>query len=573
MRGCGFASNSSKGGTPAGRRRSAYNSPVIPELKVLEPQLKQILYGCVEHVQATKAALYLSATHDLNQKTFELVTHYQYNPADRKTVTAHDDLVDRLAVKRTPFFINGLGADQRFAEMLFRQGNDRLLVAPLFSRGRMVGFIDMRDKAGKKPFESPDVSAAEKIAEQMLNVLAQNKLFGLAPLALVETTATPVRTMTAAPNVGEPRATLQPGHVFSAQATKAIEAARQYLTKRQHVTNTGKRALTDAHVDIARLILPAALGMPRTLIACLSAVGQIQNPQGTAARSTVTDDALDLVHTHLQAGLKRLNKPHMTKRGQVSYPFGVQPAPVSAQSISAVVSGPVNPQSVQGLILTVAFERATDEQARQALQIFLTQMEPFIESAIAATGRGDRYLVAERLLEPDFQKYPELADHCRDVAAIAQRFALVLELPSTQVETVRIAALVHDVGLRLLDYDRMYNRANLTPEEMRGLAEHPIVGAALVEPILGQDVAQAVLRHHERADGKGYPSRLAGAQIPLPARIIQIVDAWVAMTSHQPYQPAIPREKAIARIREAAGAQFDGALVERFLGVLPDIVQ
>ena len=547
---------------------------MIPELKTLEAQLKQILYGCVEHVQATKAALYLSSSHDLTQKTYEIVTHYQYNPADRRVVSANDDLVDRLAVKRMPFFVNGLGADHRFAEMLFRQGNDRLLVAPLFARGRMVGFIDMRDKAGKKPFDTPDVDAAKKIADQMIGVLAANNLFGLAPIAVIDEPGHHVtRPNPGAPAIVQPRVVLQPGQVFSAEATKAIEGARQYLSRRQHVTSTGKRTLIDAHIDTVRLILPAALGIPRALIACLSAVGQFTNPQGTVARSTVTDDALDLVHMHLQEGLKRVNKPHMTRRGEIAYPFGVLNAPVSAASIGAVVSGPVNPQSVQGLILTVAFELATAEQARQALQIFLSQMEPAIESAIAAAGRGDRYLVAERLLEPDFQRYPELAEHSRDVAAIAQRFAMVLELPPTQVETVRIAALVHDVGLRLLDYDRMYNRSNLTAEEMRGLAEHPIVGAALVEPILGQEVAHAVLRHHERADGKGYPSRMAGSQIPLPARIIQIVDAWVAMTSHQAYQAAIPLEKAIARLRESAGSQFDAALVDQFLAALPEIVQ
>ena len=107
---------------------------MLPELRSIESQLKQILYGCVEHVQATKAALYLSSSHDLNEKRYELVTSYQYNAVDRKIVTANDDLVDRLAVKRSPFYVNGLASDQRLAEMLFRQGNDRLLVAPLFSR-------------------------------------------------------------------------------------------------------------------------------------------------------------------------------------------------------------------------------------------------------------------------------------------------------------------------------------------------------------------------------------------------------------------------------------------------------
>jgi HD-GYP domain-containing protein (c-di-GMP phosphodiesterase class II) len=157
------------------------------------------------------------------------------------------------------------------------------------------------------------------------------------------------------------------------------------------------------------------------------------------------------------------------------------------------------------------------------------------------------------------------------VAVIAQRFARVLELPPTQVETVYIAALVHDVGLRLLDYERLYKRLNLTAEEMRGLAEHPVVGAALAEPLLGSDVAQAVLRHHERVDGKGYPSRLTGQQIPLPARIIQIADAWVAMTARQSYQVTITPDRAASRLREGAGSQFDPALVERFLRALGEI--
>ena len=82
---------------------------MLLEVKSIEAQLKQILYGCVEHVQATTAALYLSSSHDLNEKKYELVTSYQYNAADRKIVGANDDLVDRLAVKRTPFFINGVG--------------------------------------------------------------------------------------------------------------------------------------------------------------------------------------------------------------------------------------------------------------------------------------------------------------------------------------------------------------------------------------------------------------------------------------------------------------------------------
>lgn len=549
---------------------------MIPELKSLEGELKQILYGCVEHVQATKAALYLSASHDLNDKKYELVTSYQFNTSERKVVTANDDLVDRLAVKRTPFFVNGLATDQRFAEMLFRQGTDRLLATPLFSRGRLVGFIDMRDKAGKKPFDAPDLAAAKKIADELLHLLAAKKLYGLAPISLVEEPNRVEPTPVAAPELATPAAN-RPGQSLSVDASNAIDAARQFLTRRQMQTQnpTARRVLAEADLEVVRLLLPAALAIPGAVLACFSAIGHVNSPHAVVGIATITDDAMEMLKEHLQAWLRRANQPAMTSmRPQLIYPFGMQVVPVTAAGISTILSAPVNPQSVEGLVLTVAFERTPEAQAQRALHIFLRQIEQSVESAIAATaGRNDRQAVAERLLEPDFRKYPELAEHCREVAAVAQRFARTLELPPHHAETVRLAALVHDVGLRLLDYERLYRRPSLTAEELRALAEHPVVGAALVEPLLGPEVAQAVLRHHERVDGKGYPSRLSGQQIPIAARILQIADAWVAMTARLSYQMPVSREDAVVRLREGAGTQFDGALVERFVRSLPEIVQ
>ncbi|HEV8433784.1 MAG TPA: HD domain-containing phosphohydrolase [Thermoanaerobaculia bacterium] len=547
---------------------------MLPELKAIEPRLKQILYGAVEHVQATKAALYLPATSDLTDKTYEIVTSYQFADLERRLVRASDDLVDRLAVKRAPFFVNGLGSDQRFSEMLFRQGTDRILATPLFSRGRLIGFIDMRDKAGKRPFDSPDVAAAAKIADELLHFLGTQNLFGLAPIKLVDETPQRVDTGAPLPNVmprGGPAPAQSRGEL-SASAMHAITAARDTMAKRQLAHVTGKRVLTDRDLEVVRLLLPAAIAIPGAVLACFSAIGHVNNPQSIVAIATVTDDAMEMLQSHLQEWLKRANQPHMTTRPQLVYPFGVQVVPITAAAISTILSAPVNAQSVEGLVLTVAFERTPESQAQRALHIFLRQIESSIESAIAATGgKNDRQVIAEYLLEPDFQRFPDLIDHSRQVSSIAQRFAIVLDLPPTQVETIRIAALVHDVGLRLLDYERLYRRSNLTADEMRALAEHPIVGAALVEPLLGAEVSQAVLRHHERVDGKGYPSRLAGAQIPLASKIIQIADAWVAMTSATSYQPSVMRDQAVKKLREGAGTQFDADLVTRFAGALAQL--
>lgn len=549
---------------------------MLAEVRSIEAQLKQILYSCVEHVQATKAALYLSSSPDLNKKTYELVTSYQYNAADRKLVTANDDLVDRLAVKRTPFFVNGLGADQRFAEMLFEQGNDRLLAAPLFSRGRLLGFIDMRDKAGRKPFENGDVAAAQKIAEDMLEVLAKNNLFGLAPIALVEADDPGPGTM----NLRTPRSTpalqlpvapapasaapLLPGTVFSPDAMRAIEAAKQYMSRRQLSRDTATRVLGDAELDAVKIILPAVLAIPGAVLGAFSAIGHVNNPQLIVAQQKVTPAAIEKMQAHLEAWLKRTNQTRLMMRPQVFYPFGEPRSEIGP--LGPTFSAPVQIYSAEGLVFTVAFGQQPDASAQRALKILLRQIEQTVETAMSsASGKNERSLIAEHLLEPDFGKYPELAEHCREVAVIAQRFARSLDLPPAQVENIRLAAIVHDVGMRLLDYERLYRRPSLTGDELKGIAEHPLVGAALVEPLLGNDVAQAVLRHHERYDGKGYPSRMSGTQIPIASRILQIVDAWVAMTSSHTYQAPIARDQAAKRLRDGAGSQFDPALVERFL--------
>ncbi len=554
---------------------------MLAEVKSIENALKQILYGCVEHVHATKAALYLSASHDLNQKQYEIITSYQYNPADRKMVSANDDLVDRLVVKRSPFFVNSVSADQRFAEMLFRQGNERLLVAPLFSRGRLVGFIDMRDKAGKKPFDAPDVTAASAIADQILQVLAKNKLFGIGGLALASDPALPA-VMASGPNLALPTSkpstdagpALQPGQFLTAEAMKTIQTARQIMSKRQLAPAASKHVFGDADLEVVRLLLPAALAIPGAVLACFSAIGHINNPQIIVSIANVTDDALEKLQSHLLKWLKRNGEPHVTSmRPQLIYPFGGQVVPVSSDAITTMLSAPMIAHSVEGLVLTVAFEVFPGAEAERALQIYLRQIEQSVEAAISASsGRNERQAMAEILLEPDFQKYPELADHCRHVASIAQRFAQALDLSSSQVEIVRLAALVHDIGLRLLDYDRLYKRSTLSAEELRGMAEHPLVGAALIEPLLGSDVAQAVLRHHERVDGKGYPSHLTGQQIPLASRILQIADAWVAMTARQSYQSPISVDEATRRLRQGAGAQFDRDLVTKFLEKREEIV-
>ena len=177
-----------------------------------------------------------------------------------------------------------------------------------------------------------------------------------------------------------------------------------------------------------------------------------------------------------------------------------------------------------------------------------------------------RMHVAEKLLEPDFAKYAELRRHTDLVVARVEQFTRILGMSAAESENVKLVAMVHDCGMRLLEYERLYRKPDLSPEELSVLREHAFVGAAVVEPLLGAEIARAVLCHHERVDGRGYPNELHGDDIPYAARIVQICDAWVAMTDVETYQQRIESaEDAMAVITRGAGGQFDAELAKKFV--------
>lgn len=156
--------------------------------------------------------------------------------------------------------------------------------------------------------------------------------------------------------------------------------------------------------------------------------------------------------------------------------------------------------------------------------------------------------------------------HCVRVALLADQMADQLELVASDKQNLVRGCFIHDLGKlmvpnRLLDSDQP-----LTDEEWGLMKRHPEFGANLLAGSLelAPDIIQLVLFHHERWDGKGYPSGLRGEQIPLLARICAVADAFDSMTTERPYRARKTEAGALAELERHAGTQFDGDIVERF---------
>ncbi len=151
------------------------------------------------------------------------------------------------------------------------------------------------------------------------------------------------------------------------------------------------------------------------------------------------------------------------------------------------------------------------------------------------------------------------------IAAIAVRMARELEQPEQEVQRVRVASLLHDIGKVAIPQQILEKPGPLTSEEWQAVVQHPRLGQVIIDQVATvRDAGAIILHHHEQYSGHGYPFGLRGSEIPLGARIVAIADAYDAMVHDRPYRASIGHRAAIAELRRHAELQFDPQLVTLF---------
>jgi putative two-component system response regulator len=185
------------------------------------------------------------------------------------------------------------------------------------------------------------------------------------------------------------------------------------------------------------------------------------------------------------------------------------------------------------------------EQAKELQTLFIDA----VESLIGALEAKDKYT----------------AGHSRRVTKVAVDIGGVLGLRGEDMENLRWAALLHDIGKIGIDPSVQNKPGMLTPSEYNYILTHCTIGPGIVQPLVNETISEAIRHHHDSYDGSGLNQGIKGDEIPLISRILAIADSFDAMTSDRPYRSAMPAIKAFEEVKRCSGSQFDPIVVDAFL--------
>jgi HD-GYP domain-containing protein (c-di-GMP phosphodiesterase class II) len=168
-----------------------------------------------------------------------------------------------------------------------------------------------------------------------------------------------------------------------------------------------------------------------------------------------------------------------------------------------------------------------------------------------------------------FEKSSREAAHSNRVSGICQSIASKMDFNKDEINQLKIAGLIHDIGKIGVDEKILNKPGRLSIDERRDIERHPEIGWRLLSSTNEfSELARFVLNHHEKWDGSGYPNGLKGDAIPLEARIICVADSYDAMTSDRSYRKGLSKEEAILELKRCSGTQFDAEIVNVFVNLV-----
>ncbi|MBI5101436.1 MAG: response regulator [Nitrospirae bacterium] len=478
--------------------------------------------------------------YDESLKGFTLSGGYGLSPVDEGMLLSRIfrerdfPAMSSLLKGETVLIEKAQGNDQLTKELVDTFGIGNILLVPIMTRGKIIGGIAGDCKSGEA-IKQRDVSLMKGLADGMAIALQNSRLYMESLERLMELSGK-IETIKAMAMLDrEILSTMDRGAILKAAVTmvsRIIPCERAAILFRE---GENYRVISEWGVGT---FLGSVYSVNRSHF---DALGMASTPLFIP---DVESDGTDCLYHGEQSALGI--------RSSLLVPLVTKGETIGLLDIGSTFHGRLAPAHLSAgeniaSQITVALENARlYEDLQQLLVGTITSLAEAIDA-----------------------KSPWTNGHSARVTKYAMELGRELGLKGRELEWLRLAGLLHDVG-KIGTYDIVLDKpGKLTEEEFELVKKHPRKGAEILTPIKQLlDVIPGVLHHHERYDGKGYPYGLKAEDIPLQARILCIADSYDAMTADRPYRTAAGRDYALSEIRRGSGTQFDPELIPVFVRVL-----
>lgn len=570
-----------------GHNRGWY--PVLVSGMGEDRSIREVLFLLLEKVRATKAALHLLEP----DGSFRLAASYGFSRADHLPPVIHrgDPIHTHVFEHREPYYINDVRQAGKLAGLMAAASSTRVLTAPLYLDGRVVGILDVRDKANREPFVPDDVAWVQEVLRLLVVPVRALPKFGAPVLeepeiAIFDQTGSFDRSgsMAGRDVYAYEHANLAPRSASSSASPplppttpelpldhlpSTTDRARRLVDERLSLGGgrppVGRSAAALRDLAASALGLEALLGLPGVEAVVLSALEPEEltvravsaRPLGAGAEEALVEN---LGRIFARSGARF---PQPPLRAVTPVVRDAEAAPLDRADIATIQSSLLSAEVDEVLILSLVY-RAGAPAARESMKAVHVLVKSALSQARAGLSYRDGYRgLVNKLLEPGLKRYPALKAHSFAVGRMSRKLATFLQLGAREVEQVTVAGILHDVGMRELNYEELYGKRSLTDAELSLVREHPRVGAFLADEVpWPYAVAPLIRHHHERWDGSGYPDGLSGERIPLGSRLIHVCEAFDAMTSPTSYRSVLAPAQALEILVSKSGTQFDPEMAD-----------
>ncbi|MFN7972856.1 MAG: HD domain-containing phosphohydrolase [Acidobacteriota bacterium] len=596
-----------------------------------EGMLRHLLVLMMDQASARKGALYVLDP-KANQLFLRLREGFAADDYIRFKLKASDPAVVHVTHSTQPTIVNDGKEVPELADLMAESGAENMLLCPIMARGVMIGLVDLRDRRKGRFREGDAeaiTGPSDEIAEILLEVprtdTAERRALeqptdsfkkgpetsdGLSR-AVIDTLAKSgaIRTVHDTPSptkrdpTGRIRALPTPAQSLPRPPRPLLPPTEEMkVPELPRTTEVIDRARVEPPVMEARGPEPAdgprreerrkRLHLSGELLREVLPVLFRVTPLDFLALGILQEDTLELAYVSAApvSGAVQVKLRDAARRGLLEAPIPGRRCEIqdgeslTLQESAMELSGDLAPVVVVAVPLAKSGPEAKDYLVMAALQVerlgfgsdsteILTQYGATLRHLLLQRlrthdYRGSYLSLLNQLLKPIEGTLPYIKAHSLAVASLSKQIAQALSLDELQVESIIVAAILHDVGHMDIDFHTGKDRPYLSEEEWEEIKKHPRYSKDYVEQLaFPYPVAPIVYAHHERWDGTGYPEGKKGDEIPLGARILAVADAYDVMTSKHSHKVPIAPAQALDEIKAHSGTQFDPLVVDVFLRV------